>query len=546
MKRRTKRRYLFALLSAMLVVSAMLSACGSKDTAKNVNEKTQVLNLVETQEIPTMDISKATDAVSFIVMTNTMEGLYSLGEGDEVELGVAKAMPVVSDDGLHWKIELRDNAKWSNGDPVTAHDFVYSWQRAIDPTTAAEYAFMLDPIENATAILEGKMPPSELGVKAMDDYTLEVTLSTPAPYFAALLSFPTFYPQQQKFVEAQGASYGTEYDKVLYNGPFALSKWEHEVGWTYEANPNYWDKDRVKLDQINVKVVKDTNTALNLYTSGEVDRVNLAPEQVLSNKERSDFNTEKDSSVYFLRLNQGNEVLANTDVRKAINAALNKQEFCDVLLANGSTPADFLVPEEFVSLNGEDFRETNGSMNTFNEEAATQHWNKAKETLGFEEVTLSLLNYDTDVAKKAGEWMKAELEEKLPGLTVELKSMPFKQKLAAESALDYDMSYAGWGPDYPDPLTFLGMWVTDGPFNQMKYSNTAFDQLIKDAQVKYPTQPEKRWETFQNAEKILIEEDQAIAPLYQKGIAYLENPQVHQIYSHKFGGDYSYKDTYID
>ena len=547
-----KAKKLSILLVMVLALSSILMACGTDKETKdkpevkkqNLAEK-QELNLLDTSEIPSLDSSVATDQVSFLVMTNAMEGLYRLGDKDKVMPGLAKEEKV-SADGKTYTFKLRD-AKWSNGDKIVAADFVYAWQRAVDPKTASEYAYMLYPVLNGEACSTGDKPVTDLGIKAVNESTLEVTLANAAPYFKSLLSFPTFFPQQQKFVETQGDKYGTEFDKVLYNGPFKLTSWEHEVGWTYELNENYWDKESVKLSKITVKVVKDNNTMASLYDTGAVDRTALVAEQVPKYKDRPDFGRIKDTSVYFLRLNEKNPVLANVDARKAIAMAFDKTQLCDVLLNNGSIPANYLVPAEFLyDKKSKDFREANGDMSVFNAEKAKEHWTKAKAALGKDAITLKLLNYDSESAKKIGEFLKEQLQKNLPGLTIEVNSMPFAAKLDTESKMDYDLSYAGWGPDYADPMTFLDMFVTDGGHNQMGYSNKTYDGIIKAASTTLVSDLDKRWTELQKAEKILLEEDQAIAPLYQRGGAFVQNPKVKDIFDHKFGGDFSYKWTHLE
>lgn len=542
---KTKKLSLFLVM--ILALSTFLAACSGDDKKAGTNgskegKNEQVLNLISTAEIPNMDSALATDSVSFLVFNNVYEGLYRLGEGDKIEEGVAEGDPQVSEDGKTYTFKLRQDAKWSNGDPVTAKDFVYGWQKAVDPATKAEYAYMLYVVENGQAINEGKKKPSELGVKAIDDYTLEVKLTDAIPYFQSLTVFGTFMPQHEKFVKDQGKKYGLEADTTIYNGPFKMSEWKHEQSYTLSKNDQYWDKDTVKLKTINFKIVKDTNTMINLYETGKVDRVGLTAEHVDKYKDSKEFLTEKDTSVYFLRFNQKNKDLANVNIRKAIDMAYDKKAFVDTILNNGSVPAYYLVPSDFVKgPDGKDFRDANGDMNVTNKDEAKKLWEKGLKEIGKDKVTLELLNYDGDDAKKSGEFLKDQLETNLPGLTVTLKQQPFKQKLDLESNMNYDFSYAGWGPDYQDPMTFIDMWVTGGAHNQMNYSNKEYDKLVKDAGSTLLQDPQKRWDALQKAEKILIEQDAAISPIYQRGLSFLMKNKVKNLYNHSFGGDYSYK-----
>ncbi len=547
------------LFSVVLASSVALAACGNATAEDTSNKGTdsksastssgladeQVLNLLEASEIPSMDTAKATDQVSFIVMNNVYEGLYRLGEGDKLEEGVA-ASHDVSEDGKTFTFHLREDAKWSNGNPVTANDFVYAWQRALDPATASEYAYIMYDIKNAEKVNSGELGVEELGVKAVDDYTLEVQLENAVPYFAELTVFGTFMPLNQAYVESQGENFALEADTAIYNGPFVLAEWKHEEGWQYQKNDQYWDKDNVKLDEINVNIVKTTATAVNLYETGKADRTGLTAEFVDKYRSDSNFATELDPSVYFLRLNEGVEELQNVNLRKAIAMSFDKQGLADVILNNGSIPANGLLPKEFVSSpDGVDFREENGELLTYDKEQAKEYWEKAKEELGVDEITLEILTYDNDSAKQLTEFLQQEIETNLEGVKIEIKQQPFKQKLELETNGDYQISFAGWGPDYPDPMTFSDMFVTDGSHNQMSYSNAEYDQLIADAKGSLLSDLNARWDALLQSEQILMEEA-AIAPVYQRGVAYVQQPYVKGIASHSFGGDYSYKWAYIE
>jgi oligopeptide transport system substrate-binding protein len=560
-----KKKFSF-LLVLLLALTTFLAACGGNNAANNsgnngntgnsgnngggeeepAEERPQVLNLLESSEIPSMDSSLATDAVSFLVMNNVYEGLYRLGENDEAVLGMAAEEPTISEDGKTYTFKIREDAVWSNGDPVTANDFEYSWKKTLNPDTAAEYAYIMYDILNAEKVNSGELPVDELGVKALDEKTFEVKLETQVPYFEALLSFATFYPQNEAFVTEQGDQYGLEANTSLYNGPFVLNEWKHEQSFQLTKNEDYWESDVVKLEEINFNIVKDTATGVNLYETDKADAAGLSAEFVDQYKGDENFKTRADTAVYFLRLNQENEVLANVNARKAIDMAWDKQGLVDVLLNNGSMPAYYLVPQDFVfGPDGTDFRESNGNFNETDIEAAKEAWAKAKEEVGFEEVSLELLNYDSESSKKVGEFLKEELESNLEGLTVTISQQPFAQKLDLETKGDYDFSFAGWGPDYPDPMTFVDMFVTDGAHNQMGYSNPEFDKLVEDAKTTLLDDPEARWNALLEAEKILFE-DAAISPMYQRGVAYLERPYVHGILRHAFGADASYKWAYIE
>ncbi len=560
-------------MSLVLVLSAFLAACGggsdegTKDADKDKDEDgtpteepaasgepdaVQELNLMEGAEIPSMDSALAEDSVAFNILNNVNEGLFRLNEENVAIPALAEGEPTISEDGLTYTFKLRD-AKWSNGTPVTAQDFVFAWQRAIDPATGSPYGpyMMAGTIKNATAISEDKMDKAELGVEATDEKTLVVTLERPVPYFMSLMAFGTFYPQNEAFVTEKGDAYASNSDNLLSNGPFVLTNWDGTgLTWSMEKNPEYWDAETVKLDKINVDVVKEAGTAVNLYTSGEKDRTGLSGEYAMQYKDNEEVVNELTPVLFYLKFNQernGEETpLANENIRRAIAMAFNKQDLVDVVLANGSLPANYLVPTEFTfDENGADFREVNGDMNEFNAEEAKKFWATGLEEIGQTEVTLELLGGDSELAKKMDEYLKSQLEGNLEGLTVNLKAVPFGVRLELDEAQDYDIQNSGWGPDYQDPMTFIDLFVTGSSHNLMSYSNPEFDKLIEQAKGDLSQDLAGRWEAMAKAEKILIEDDAAIAPIYQRGSMSLQKPYVQGIVKHPFGGDYSYKWAFI-
>ncbi|WP_052356849.1 ABC transporter substrate-binding protein [[Clostridium] dakarense] len=268
----------------------------------DVDKPEKVLNIDITSDIPTMDPSKATDVSSFTVMNNTMEGLTRIDKDGKVEPGVAESWEV-SEDGLTWTFKLRKDSKWSNGEPVTAKDFEYSWKRTLNPETASEYGYIMNDIAGAP---EATDKGSEgVGVKAVDDHTLEVKLNRKVSYFPELVSFQVFYPQNQKFVEAQGEKYGTTAETQLYNGPFTLTSWKVEDQYTMTKNPGYWNKNIIKLDTINTKVVKETSASVNLYEDGQIDRCLLDSDYVDKYKDSKEIHNYGQASTFFLQVNGG-------------------------------------------------------------------------------------------------------------------------------------------------------------------------------------------------------------------------------------------------
>ena len=270
-----------------------------------LGEGKKELNITGASDIPTLDPSKASDTVSSEVLMNTMEGLTKLDKDGKLAPGIAEKWEK-SEDGKTWTFNLRKDAKWSNGDPVTAKDFEYSWKRTLDPATASTYGFIMYDIKGAKDYNLGKVDNADnVGIKAVDDYTLQVELVRPVHYFDSLMFFKSFLPQNQKVVEQFGSEYGTAHDKMVYNGPFTLSDWKIEDIYTMSKNPSYWDASSVKIDKVNTKIVKDPNAALNLYETGQIDIVGLNSENVDKYKDSPEFNTRKDAGTFFLMVNGG-------------------------------------------------------------------------------------------------------------------------------------------------------------------------------------------------------------------------------------------------
>ncbi|MGG4038816.1 peptide ABC transporter substrate-binding protein [Heyndrickxia ginsengihumi] len=551
---RTKARFT-ALLSLTAVLSLGLAACGGNSSSDSSSSSTsskstkQVLNITEKDTIPTMDSTMNEDIVSSTVMDQVFEGLLRLDKNDQPAPGIAKEMPKTNKAQTVYTFKLRD-AKWSNGDPVTANDFVYAWRKAIDPKQASPYGpYLMDGvIKNATAITNKKMKPDQLGIKALDDKTVQVTLEKATPYFETLITSSTFLPQNQKYVESKGKDYATSSDNLIYDGPFVLTKWNGTSdSWTYKKNNSYWDAKSVKLSQINVNVVKDASTGVNLYNTGKLDRTLLNGEQALQMKSKSDYTTYLSPSTFYLDFNQKNSALSNVNIRKALSLAFDKKGITDSIVADGAIPLDGFIPANFVKdpKTGKDFRAENGKLNAYNKAEAQKYWKKGLKEIGKSSLTLRYLGDDTDVAKKLGEYMQNQLQTNLPGLKLQVSQVPFKIRLERWDKGDYDIVMSGWNPDYTDPYTFMSLFLSDSPENHSSYASKEYDKLINDAETTLATDPEKRWAAIQKAEKLLVQQDAAVAPVFQKGWAFLQQPYVKGVVKNASGTDFTYKWAYI-
>ncbi|MFE8700378.1 peptide ABC transporter substrate-binding protein [Cytobacillus sp. FJAT-54145] len=549
------------LLVLTLVLSMFLAACsgggdteneagdneGTTDTEESAYADVQEITVLESAEIPSMDSVMAEDTVGFSMLNNTNEGLYRMDPEQNPIPALADGEPTVNEDSTVYTFKIRD-AKWSNGDAVTAHDFVFAWQRAIAPDTASVYGPYIMPgvIKNAESVYKGEMELSELGVKALSDNELEVTLEKPVPYFLSLMAFGTFYPQNQKFVEEKGEAFASNAENLIFNGPYKMTKWDGVAAteWTLEKNEDYWDAENVTLTKINFNVLKDPQAAANAFEAGEAHvTTKLSMPAVISQYE-GDPRLVKwlEPTEFWLKFNQENEALKNKNIRAALALAFDKDAMVNDVIQNGSLAANYAMPAEFVKHpeTGADFREKHGDFNTYDAEKAAEYWTKGLEELGKTELTFTYVASDSELAKTIDAFIKDQLQTTLPGLTIDLQSVPFSVRLDREDSQDYDILHSGWGPDYLDPMSFSDLWVTGGGHNKMSYSNAEYDRLVKEAQTTLADKPAERFEALQDAEKLLFD-DFAIAPTYQRAANILVDERIEGFTYHLVGAEFSWK-----
>ncbi|WP_210145566.1 peptide ABC transporter substrate-binding protein [Staphylococcus sp. GDK8D75P] len=537
-----KRIKLFIVLLALTVITA---GCSSAEGI--YSDKGQVFRKVIPQDISSLDSALVTDTVSFDLFNQVYEGLYTLDKNDKAQPGVAKEMPKKSNGGKTLTIKLRKDAKWSNGDPVTAQDFVFAWKRVVNPDTASEYAYIMYDLKNAEDINMGKKDVDKLGVKALDDHTLKIELNKPIPYINEMLAFGTYLPQKEKVVKKHGEQYATTADKTVFNGPFKVQDWKVEDKIQLVKNEDYWDKKKVHLDRVNYKVLKDQQAGASLYDTGSVDDTTITADQVDKYQGNPGLKKRLLASTFYMKLNQDNvPEFKNKDMRLAISQAIDKEGYVNSVKNNGSKATDgFTAKLTAETPDGKDFAESIDSPLAYNPTAAKKHLEKAKKDLGVKELTFTMNTEDTPDAKISAEYIKAQVEKNLPGVTLKIKQLPFKQRVNQEHSEIFEASLSGWGPDYPDPLTFLEIMTTGNPSNNTAWGSKKYDQLVKDANGKLLKKPEERNAAMKEAEELLLN-DAPVAPIYQKGEAHLTNPQVKGLFYHQIGGDTSLKEVSID
>lgn len=530
-----------------------LTACGTKNTHQDQAgdgkyAAKQELRWTEASTIATGDLSLATDTLSFNTLMNTQEGLYRLDKNGKPQPALA-VKTKKSADGKTYDFTLRKGAKWSNGDPVTAHDFVYSWQRTVDPKTASQDAFYFDGVKNATEIYNSKKDKSTLGIKAIDDHHLQVKLAKPVSYFDKLLAWPLFYPLNQKVVEKYGSKYGTQSKYLVSNGPFQLKKWDGTgKSWSLVKNKTYWDHKNVHLKEIKELVTESTTTSYNLYSSKKADETLLNGQQVKANRNNAAFVKRLPTATTRLELNQHKvPAFRNKQIRQAFSLAIDRKQLTDKVLEDGSVPLKGFVPSNMGTnpKTGEAFNDEAyvKSAVSYDLKKAKQLFKAGMKAEGLTSLKVNLITSDTDSSKQAAEFLQSKLED-LPGVRVSVSKLPFVQMLARQSAQDYDMTVKTWQSVFADPINFLDVYESGSSHNSAGFKNAEFDRLLTQSENDYGNQPEKRWANLVEAEKILMN-DQGTIPLYQVAKSQLVRENVKGVVYNPAGVPYDWKEAYI-
>lgn len=542
-----QKKKIVGLVMALGLAGLFLTACGKQQTTS----KQQELRLSASAPLDTIDISKAT---GYGQTGNVFESFYRLGKNGQPTAGLAKKA-TVSADGLTWTFTLRD-AKWSNGDQITAQDFVYSWRRSLTPKTASPYAYLFSGVKNADAISKGKLPVEQLGIKALDNKTVEISLEKPIAYFEVLMAYPLFGPQNQKVVEKYGKKYATNSKYMVYSGPFVIKNWTGTSDkWSFQKNPNYWDKKQVKLDKISYKVVSNPNTGYELYQQGKLDMTPLSSQQVKNYKNSSEFKQYPYSYVAFLAYNfnatnaANKKALNNQNIRRALSLALDRKVLTKKVFGDGSQ-----VPTGFVANDlaknpqtGVDFSKEQAVTKTvaYDANLAKKYWRKGLAETGLKELTFNILaSSDTPTNDALTQYLQSQYTKVLPGLKVKVQNIPGKSALERARKGEFDIYVSGWGGDFNDPITFLQIPLTGTSYNYGNYSNSEYDRLIAKATNEDANDKLARWNDLVAAAK-LFNSQQGVSPLYQQTTAYLQKKRVKGIIHNTAGTQWNYKYAYL-
>lgn len=542
-----KLRKILAMVMALALLCATFTACGdtsgtsssagTSSTASDSGDSSAAeegetatggsggtLNMRNTMEPTSLNTLLATYAYDFTPINAMIECLYRDDENDVPQPAGAETVDI-SDDKLVYTFHLREDATWSNGDPVVATDYEFAWQQALNPEVASDYAYMLYFIHNAEPYFNGEVEWSEVGVKVIDDHTLEVTLDNPLPYATDLFAFPTLAPINQKFYEEVGADkYATDAEYFCCNGMYELTEWSHNSEIVFEKREEYWNADAVGPDTIVYKIITDSQAGLNSYLSREIDYTDLDSGEVVQQAEAAGFEVgvKPARSSYYLIVNTEDEFMSNQNLRLALAYAIDKQALIDTVYQNDNQPMTSFTPPAIYGAAGADgptfqeaLLEERGEMYPASGdlEKAQEYLQAALEELGctVDELNLSIDCADDSLRRNCATFLQEQWRQNLGIENIAVNSMQTKQVSANRQSGDYCMSLGGWSPDYNDAMNFLDLWVTDGGNNDSFWGNEEYDNLI--AQATAEADVEVRQQYLFDAEEILAAE-MPIIPLY--------------------------------
>lgn len=511
------------LTSLILVLAIIFTGCSSpsnegKDPAGN-NQTAggkKILRSNNSSEPGSLDPALAQGTHESWILENVFEGLMTFDENGELVPGMAESYEI-SEDGLTYTFKIRDGVTWSNGDPVTAEDFEYTWKRALDPELAADYAHILYYIKGAQAYNSGEGSRDDVAVKALDEKTLEVTLEAPTAYFLELTAFYTYFPVNKNVVESN-PDWAKDPETHVSNGPFKLVRWDHNAKIVLEKNESYYNADKIKLDGIELDIIEDQNTAWQKYEGGEYHILVDVPTSVVAQlKAQNDpqLNIGNQIGTYYYNVNPDVKPFNNAKVRQALSMAIDRETITENITQGGQIPAEGVVPYGLKDENGNEFRDGVGSLVEYDPDKAKQLF---EEGLAEEGMTLEEFNsgqfvilYNTSESHKKIAQAVQEMWRTTLGIEIGLENVEFQVKLDREKAGDYQISRGGWIGDYMDPMTILDLWWSESAFNDVKYNNEEYDKLI--AESKATDDQNIRMENMRNAEKMIME-DMAVIPIY--------------------------------
>ncbi|OZU89223.1 ABC transporter substrate-binding protein [Virgibacillus indicus] len=529
-------------LALALAMTIVLAACGGDDSKSNSsssegssgngNAADQTFDINIKTEPPSLHPGKATDTTSAAVLYQTFEGLMRINPEGEPEEAMAESYEV-SDDQLTYTFHIREDATWSNGDPVTAQDFEYAWKWVLDPNSAdADYAYQLYVIKGAQAAKEEGGSMDDVGITVKDDKTLVVELAQPTPYFLDLTAFYTYYPVNHNVVDGVDDWALDASENYVTNGPFLMESWEHKNQIVLKKNPDYWDADTVNFETVNMYMIDDENTSLEMYNSGELDWAgsptdSLPLAAIQSLKSDGSLNISPMAGIYYYSFNTGQTPFDNANIRKAFALSINREGIVKSITQREEQPAMALVPPSIWEENSEGYFKDNDV------EQAKEYLDKGLEELGLDELPPVKLSYNTSEAHASIAQAVQDMWRENLGVEVELNNEEWNVYLDSLSQGNYQIGRMGWVADFNDAINFLEIFQTAGGNNYTNWENEEYAALIEQSRTE--TDPEKRKEILRQAEQIFMDE-MPLAPIYFNTNVWLNKDNVKDIDVSPLGG----------
>ena len=542
-----KRRKILCMALALTMVFGSLAGCSTPGGGGGTQSSAQsgaaggekVLRFSLNGNPPTMDPKKANSMYTATMTYHLFDGLMRDNNG-KVEPGVAESYDV-SDDGLTYTFHLRSDAKWSDGKSVTAEDCVYGLQRMVDPATADPMAYLGEILKNGKEVAAGKVPVKDLGVTAPDDKTVVCVLSTPAPYFLTMLSGPAFVPCRKDLVEKYGKDFAATPDKNVYNGPFKLTEWEQDNKLVLTKNENFWNKDKVKLDKVEISVLTDPNTPLGMYETGKLDYVDVPTTAISQYKDQGKPYYDGGVSYLQINLNGENAALKNKDFRKALSYGLSRKDYGATRENLPQTTGRLVLPA------------LPGPTSTFGKDypfdpypaagdtaKAKEYLQKAMSALGVSspsDLTFKVSYAEGEGTRKIMEILQAEWKKNL-GINITLDPVPYAVLYENQAAEKFEMMYTGWVPDYDDPVSYLELFQTGAGYNYSQYSNADYDKYLEAAKTEKDVK--KRMDHLFAAEKVVCDDLPIIVLNASRKMALWDDNRIKNFKQYHVGNSYTF------
>ncbi|TAQ14690.1 peptide ABC transporter substrate-binding protein [Enterococcus faecium] len=531
------------------ILSFLLAGCSTTgSSAKETDPEVQEISVSLPAELTTLDTTQTTDKVTFTVIQHLFEGSYRFDEKSQPVPGLAEEA-VISEDGKTYTFKLKEEAKWSDGQQVQAADFAYAWKKLVDPKTMGPNAYLLDNVVNSQDIREGKADIATIGLETPDEKIFVVHLEQPQPSFLSVVSIGWLAPQSQSYVEEKGTAYGKTNEDLLYTGPFILKDWQQTgAEWTLAKNPEYYDQAVVKLDKIKGSTIKEENTGIQLFESGELDLQKISGLYVQQYQNNDSLVTQKDIANYFLDFNkQANKPLSNVHLRKAIALAIDKESLVNDVLNDGASVLNGLIPSGLYANpnTNEDFRTYSGDYNEYDSNKAQAEWSQAQSAIG-DKIELTLLVTDDDHGQKIGEYLQNQLQDHLPGLTITINKQPRTNLNQSRADGQYELSISGWIAGSSDLDSYFNLYKKGSSYNYGGYVNEDYTALTENARTVDANDPDKVFEDYKSAESILLAEDAAQVPLYQSASNYLIRSTIKDIQFPAYGSYFYFRTASVE